>query len=854
MIPIEYIVAEVESGSSLAHLDLSQRVIPADTDLNKARMSFCNFGNSTLNQATFDGAQLRGASFSGCSAIATSFRGAQLHQSVFVKSDLTKANFENACLISADFTGANLQDALLLGADLTNAIMPDGRTYEDWIENPLKSFNLSTSELENILTYWDREHLVNPKYISGTNFHIFDALRKGNHLEIWFKSNNHIKNNESQLNYWNSRIGDYGGWMIDGFLYNAKNGREILWVAFGKNITIPVWKGTLEQWKTKLSNLDIDLEIKELISKIEYTSCQSYKFSISDPLAKAIDITILYYLKTQEIKYLTLWSELRSCQNHQAEAEERRHILKIREGFGAYDSIEAKKLTDATLDLNLIWDIKERKEVCFPLSGFYPVLGEALHGREISSEFFKSASVKSFHHIERIIAWAEKKPELFYDLIHQLLLFHQGKNIHTKDYPELNKAILTLVVPVINTRSEQIKEQAESKGVDWARAEFLSLYEQALEYELEEEMIEKILALVYEVLDGFKESKLLARVNQMIFRLSTKLDPEHPSQPTIHKISDRLDDLFVEGLTQTIIAAVSEEQERIVKDSVLPHNILFDGSNLKEQFLQEIAFDKSANEYVEHITELAILENFADTEAQSCPEDTIEYYNQLKDIVKEQLEIKKESEGFKHLLKHIDTEIQKCKFLSFFYENRKYDKDNELEVKFNLLLDILMDDKNIPSISLEAIRKVAKRHLSNPKLAHISQKLLDRLPPELQIEEPSTVSKVAIRVAAGQVSNLVQKKLYPNAGPVIQNLIDLAAGTVLAQSDNKTVKQIAKELRVSATAEIFNELIDHVKKEINQVELPELRIEIKEKSTEKADLEEKLPVEFTVTGSQHQIG
>lgn len=64
--------------------------------------------------------------------------GAVLHRADLRGSILQWAGLSQADLTGSDLRGADLTGADLRGAVLTGAVMPDGRTYEAWVADPLE--------------------------------------------------------------------------------------------------------------------------------------------------------------------------------------------------------------------------------------------------------------------------------------------------------------------------------------------------------------------------------------------------------------------------------------------------------------------------------------------------------------------------------------------------------------------------------------------------------------------------------------------------------------------------------------------------------------------------------------------
>ncbi|MFC4835148.1 pentapeptide repeat-containing protein [Actinomycetospora chibensis] len=89
------------------------------TDLTRGEFDFANLTNANLIRADLTRAVLRGAVLRGAD-----LRGADLKAALLIGADLSGANLTDADLTDADLTGANLTGANLTGADLTGADLP----------------------------------------------------------------------------------------------------------------------------------------------------------------------------------------------------------------------------------------------------------------------------------------------------------------------------------------------------------------------------------------------------------------------------------------------------------------------------------------------------------------------------------------------------------------------------------------------------------------------------------------------------------------------------------------------------------------------------------------------------------
>jgi hypothetical protein len=77
-----------------------------------------NFGDATLEQVDFSGADLRGAHLANAKLI-----GANLNKADCYKASMWRANLMNADLREADLSSANLNGAILAGANLSGCIL-----------------------------------------------------------------------------------------------------------------------------------------------------------------------------------------------------------------------------------------------------------------------------------------------------------------------------------------------------------------------------------------------------------------------------------------------------------------------------------------------------------------------------------------------------------------------------------------------------------------------------------------------------------------------------------------------------------------------------------------------------------
>jgi len=98
-----------------------------DSNFTKSAILYCNFKNTNLRVARFDGAIGHGANFSESKLEKTNFNSAYLPQSFFQKIDADQASFKNSLLVQANFNeaklaGVDFSNASLVGAFFRNAI------------------------------------------------------------------------------------------------------------------------------------------------------------------------------------------------------------------------------------------------------------------------------------------------------------------------------------------------------------------------------------------------------------------------------------------------------------------------------------------------------------------------------------------------------------------------------------------------------------------------------------------------------------------------------------------------------------------------------------------------------------
>ena len=99
-----------------------EAAVAVGADLSSADLRWADLRSAELRSANLHGASLRGASLNSAD-----LRGA----------NLSSADLRGANLSSADLSSADLHWADLHGASLRGAVLPDGRTYEAYRQDPL---------------------------------------------------------------------------------------------------------------------------------------------------------------------------------------------------------------------------------------------------------------------------------------------------------------------------------------------------------------------------------------------------------------------------------------------------------------------------------------------------------------------------------------------------------------------------------------------------------------------------------------------------------------------------------------------------------------------------------------------
>lgn len=653
------------------------------------------------------------------------------------------------------------------------------------LHNDISSLNISSSLLPLM------EKVVKLIMKDGLDPKLIDLIKKIKDCQFYCQELKGDKKEWHQYNPWNV---SFINKTINGKQFSQDDFNRQMWEFWGWLAPKSKIKGKdLETWRNELHKLTGD----------EGSSIDILSIKDNESYQKCLNRVIEWVCcgNNRELA-LQVWRELRS----------------FPEIFAAHKDVskrESYKKLGTLISANVIWAMKRNP-------GYVNVFSDPSYGKfedffknkKIDPKFFQVSSFRNIEQMNRVLVWADTKPDLFHDMCYQMASFFARKEIVTEDFTELNQAILTLIVPPITERTKEIEAQAVKKGLSWAYQELLALYDEALDYPLERGMLEKLLTLLYGSMDEFKNFNVLEKFKTMIFKLTKRLNTDSQTYPTLFKINQKLEDFFYQDINDVI----TQESRRLSKDLLLPHNILFNGSNLKKLYETEIQADKAANQYVEGITELTILQNFAETEAQTTPTDTLAYLEQLLQMVNARLKTHKDSQSLSVLSKEIADNLEKFKIISFAYVSKS--RDEEIEIRLNMILDILMEpEKEISDATYRALHQLVKTHQDNANLAHICQKLLEKLPVEPEVSKPSVVSKVATRIATSKISNIIAQRLYPNASPMVKSMLDMAAGAALGTSDNQTVQAIAKELRVSSTVSVFSDLLNHVSGHLKEIDL-----------------------------------
>lgn len=140
--------------ASLSNLDLNGKKLLGATDLTQANLKGSDLSAAQLESTDLSGAHLEGADLGEAYLMDAELGGAYLNNADLSGADLGGADLSDAegrFESGARMNGARLDGADLSGVDLANAqvttgqlqtatsligaTMPDGRTYEDWLED-----------------------------------------------------------------------------------------------------------------------------------------------------------------------------------------------------------------------------------------------------------------------------------------------------------------------------------------------------------------------------------------------------------------------------------------------------------------------------------------------------------------------------------------------------------------------------------------------------------------------------------------------------------------------------------------------------------------------------------------------
>ena len=98
----------------------------------------------SLSQADLSAASLGAANLHTAYLGEANLRKAHLHATDLREADLSDVDLNEGDLSAANLHGANLSGADLTDANLTSATMPNGQTYEEWLETPEGQQGLKT--------------------------------------------------------------------------------------------------------------------------------------------------------------------------------------------------------------------------------------------------------------------------------------------------------------------------------------------------------------------------------------------------------------------------------------------------------------------------------------------------------------------------------------------------------------------------------------------------------------------------------------------------------------------------------------------------------------------------------------
>ena len=128
----------VKAGAYLSYADLSGADL-SDADLSDAYLSGANLSDAYLSGANLSGANLSDAYLSGANLSGANLSGARLY---------------GAKLSCADLSCADLSGAKLSGAYLSGATLSDGRTFEEYKQDPLANLCSEPEARNRAIAAW----------------------------------------------------------------------------------------------------------------------------------------------------------------------------------------------------------------------------------------------------------------------------------------------------------------------------------------------------------------------------------------------------------------------------------------------------------------------------------------------------------------------------------------------------------------------------------------------------------------------------------------------------------------------------------------------------------------------------
>jgi uncharacterized protein YjbI with pentapeptide repeats len=125
-----HIIADPGDYVTAPGADVTVATILSDADLSRAGLQGANLSGSQLDDTILRNAALQDANLSNAILQGADLRGATLFGADFSGADLSKANLKDA-------RGISHQTIALQGPSLlTGATMPNGKKYEDWVNDP----------------------------------------------------------------------------------------------------------------------------------------------------------------------------------------------------------------------------------------------------------------------------------------------------------------------------------------------------------------------------------------------------------------------------------------------------------------------------------------------------------------------------------------------------------------------------------------------------------------------------------------------------------------------------------------------------------------------------------------------